>query len=109
MAHYVAESKVSLQCTTLSGANGGRQPRNHIIETHLLECDESSTLGWRCNLRNVDRDLGTLDPHAEAVDDAPSDQHADVLGGTDDGTADDPNDTTNHDTFLATKDIRQES
>lgn len=49
----------------------------------LLETNQTTTLGWRCDLRDIDRNLSRADTHAEAVDDTTNDQHGNVLGGAD--------------------------
>lgn len=45
----------------------------------LLCADELSSLAWRSDLRDVDRDLSGTDANTEAVDYATDDEHGDVL------------------------------
>jgi hypothetical protein len=72
----------------------------------LLHADKPTTLGWRGDLRDVDRNLSRADTNAEAVDDATDDKHGDVLRGSRDGRANDPDHSADHDGFLATKEVR---
>lgn len=58
----------------------------------LLSTDETTTLGWWSNLRDVDRDLSRAYTDAEAVDDATDDQHWDVLRSRHNDAANDPDD-----------------
>ena len=67
----------------------------------LLRADETTALGGRSELRDVDRDLGRADAYAEAVDDATDDEHGDVLRRRDDDAPDDPDDGAEHDGLLA--------
>jgi hypothetical protein len=69
----------------------------------LLKTDELSSLAWRRNFRNVDRNLGRADANTEAVDYTADDEHGDVLRGADDDASNDPNDGSDLDCDLAWK------
>lgn len=56
----------------------------------LLGADQTAALGGRCDLRDIDGDLGGADADGDAVDDAANDEHGDVLGGTDQDGPDAP-------------------
>lgn len=101
----------------------------------LLGADETTTLGGRRKLRDVDRDLSGLNSDTETVDNTSGDEHTHVLGSADNNGADNPNrrlattvqhqlyrndatmppcndlpnNTTNHNSILATKTIRNET
>jgi hypothetical protein len=76
------------------------------LHSPLLHADKPTTLGRRGDLGDVDRDLSRADTNAEPVDDATDDKHGDVLRGSRDGRANDPDHSADHDSFLATKDVR---
>jgi hypothetical protein len=50
----------------------------------LLATDESSTLGWWSDFRNIHRNLSRADADGQTVDDTARSQHADVLRSADD-------------------------
>lgn len=95
----------------------------------LLRADETTTLGGRRKLRDIDRNLGGLNSDAETVDDSSGNEHTHVLGSAYDDGADNPNrmltttvqyqlhpnhdhlpkNTTNHNSILPTKTIRNET
>ena len=60
-------------------------------------------------LSHIHGDLSGADSDTEAVDEATSNEHADVLRSTDDDRADTPDDCTNLNGALAAKDIRKEA
>lgn len=64
-------------------------------DSPLLSADQTSSLGWWCDFRDVDWNLGRADTDAEAIDDAADDEHWDVLRGSDDNAANDPDDGAN--------------
>lgn len=55
-----------------------------------MHADQPATLGGQGNLGDVDRYLRRADANADAVDNATDDEHGNVLGGTDDDTANHP-------------------
>ena len=69
-------------------------------DSPLLSPDQTASLAWWSQFRDVYRDLGRADADAETVYEAADDQHSDVLGGTDDDGADDPVDFLIQRTFL---------
>lgn len=74
-------------------------------DSPLLKADQSTAKIGRHNFRDVDRHLRRLNANREAVDDSAGDEHADVLRSTNNHRADDPEDTAEHDGFLATKNV----
>jgi hypothetical protein len=93
----------SQQCVTSEIRSSGG-----VVHLHgpLLHADKPTTLGRRGDLRDVDRDLSGADTNAEAVDDATDDKHGDVLRGSRDSRANDPDHSADHNGFLATKEVR---
>lgn len=51
----------------------------------LLNTNKSTTFRRRGQFTDIDGDLGRFNSNRQTVDDAPNDQHADVLGGTTEG------------------------
>jgi hypothetical protein len=56
----------------------------------LLKTDEFSSLAWKRDFGDIDRDLGRADADTEAVDNTANDEHGDVLRGADDDASNDP-------------------
>lgn len=59
-------------------------------DSPLLCADETTTLGGWSQFGDVDGDLSRTDTDRETVDDAPDDEHSDVLGSASDGRTDAP-------------------
>lgn len=78
-------------------------------DSPLLHSNETAALGRRSDFRDIDRDLRRADTNTETVDNATNDEHGDVLRRSGDNRANDPDDCTEHDGFLATKAVRDEA
>ena len=75
----------------------------------LLRTHETTTFARRSQLGDVDGNLRGADTDTEAIDDASHDKHGDVLGSADDDGANDPEDSSDHDSLLSAQDIREEA
>ncbi|KAH0356612.1 hypothetical protein KCU81_g274, partial [Aureobasidium melanogenum] len=80
-------------------AQGARKAPVPLMKEHPT--DELSSLAWRSDLRDVDRNLGGADANTEAVDYTTDDEHGDVLRSADDDAANNPDDGSDLDCDLA--------
>lgn len=85
----------------------GDKVKSYPSDSPLLQANKATTFSRGHTFANVHRDLCRLDADAETVDDATNDQHGNVLRGADDGRADDPNHTADHDCLSSSQHVRQ--
>lgn len=80
---------MAVSCGCVGWIGSAHHDQNAPGDGPLLGSDNTSALGGRSQLGDVDRDLGGADADRDAVDEATDNQHADILCGTrDDGTND---------------------
>jgi hypothetical protein len=87
-----------MKCSTVTVSRGqgwwidsAYHDQNTPCDSPLLGSNDTSTLGRRSQLGDVDGNLGRADTDRDTVNEATSNQHADVLCSTRDDGANDPN------------------
>ena len=73
----------------------------------LLRTDDPTTLGRRSKLRDIDWNLRRADTDSETVDEASSDEHANILRGAGNSGTNEPDGTTNLDRPPTTELVRE--
>jgi hypothetical protein len=94
---------VAVSCSWVWWVNSAYHDQDTPCDSPLLRADDTSTLGGRSQLGDVDGDLGGADTDRDTVDEATGNQHADVLCSTRDDGTNDPDGTTDLDGATTTE------
>lgn len=75
----------------------------------LLSADNTATFTGRRQFGDIDRNLSRADTDSKTIDKTTNDKHANVLRGANDGGTNDPDETTDLNSPLAAKNVREET